>query len=189
MTEYRNDGKPSDFPPAYESDADFARWLDDCLDWEQRRIDDALATGARFIINLGKVHTLDCPAVRDKLDRRTMYPFGGNMTVPELRNHLSIFNWPRMPEFATEQEVNAARRYTRCRRCCPNVLDKAPKPTPTTRAENIGRSHIGRTLDGRAIEWFLHARNEVQLGFNDGSVDVFDLDARLPLGPKLQETP
>lgn len=185
MTGYREDGQPSRRPPAHASDAEFARWLDDWLDQEQRRIDDALASGAQFIINLAKVHTLDCPAVRDKLDRRTTSPFGWNLTVRELRQHLSP--WPRMPEFATQQEVNASRRYTRCRRCSPDVLDKAPKPLPTTRAGNIGRSHIGRTIGGRAIEWVRLERNGVELGFDDDTVHSFDLDDRISLDPKSQK--
>ncbi|SDD25321.1 hypothetical protein [Rhodococcus tukisamuensis] len=184
LVEASDDGSRYELVQIRESDAELIGRVNDWLDQGQRDIDAALAAGAQFIINLTKVHTLNCPAVRDKLDLRTMHPFGPQATLDDLREHLQAFGWPRLPEFATEQEINAARRYTRCRRCCPGVLDKAPKAPLTTRAGNIGRSHIGRTADGRALEWVRLERDGVELGFDDGTVHAFDLDARIQFDPK-----
>lgn len=128
--------------------------LPDTIRAEQAVIDAALAAGATHLVNETgdgrRVHTLTCPAVRDKLDRQVAWERDGGINE---RGQAMLA--PRMPELLTRAQVEQLPAYRRCRTCAPltdhEVKTRAER---TVQVANLTDRHFGRrlvTVDGRDL--------------------------------------
>ncbi|WP_127953285.1 hypothetical protein [Rhodococcus xishaensis] len=171
--------------PATEAEvSEFATEVEVWLARNQRLIDEQIEGGARFIISAANmVHTLDCKSVREHLDLRSGWPFGYDLSIEKLYREIRVAGWPRLPRLETAEHVNEVRRYKRCRVCSPDVADKAPR-VPTTRAGAVNRSHIGRRIGGRAVEWVRLESTQVVVGLDDGSTVPYGVDDRIRFDKK-----
>lgn len=128
--------------------------LPDTIRAEQAVIDAALTAGATHLVNETgdgrRVHTLTCPAVRDKLDRQVAWERDG---VFDDRGN--VIQMAKAPVLMTREQVEQLATYRRCRTCCP-VTDHAVKTRAerTVQVANLTDRHFGRrlvTLDGRDL--------------------------------------
>ena len=171
---------------AYQvTSSEFIAEVEGWLEVNQRRIDEKIAAGARFLRarKSGLVHALGCPSIRGQLDLRSVEPFSLGLSIEKLQYELTHGGWPLLPELETAEQINARGGARCCRTCSPEVIEKAPGGS-RTRAGTVNCSHIGRAINGKVVEWVRIESSRIVLGLEDGSSEPYGLDDRIAFDKK-----
>lgn len=171
-------------------DASFRALIERAIQGEQAIIDAQLAEGRNLIVNQNAdnkriIHRTDCRSVSHYLDRRTSwFPYGWDLAELRMEMRCGGFT-PKMPDLATEADVDELSSYRSCGNCQPG-LKRAQKiyvASKTSNVNNLTERHIGRIFTAEGLEVpFILAKIERTITSEGISTILHDHAGPIPLG-------
>lgn len=146
------DGNPVD-------DATLAASVEQQIQMEQALLDSELAAGKNLVLNQVKgnqivVHRPTCKSISVYFDRRaSWFPYGSGLEDLRLGMRHGGFR-AKMPELATEDDLEQLRSYRSCQTCSPDLRRpiKAYKHVRAITSHKLSEQHIGRLLISEDFE-------------------------------------